>query len=103
MEKIKNDNYFQKTISKEKIDNNNTFNKTHKKYNTTNIGKIIEDIEKKLHKTKNINDKTNKYIFNKIKNKNNRNNNKYKISSKTLTKTLKIRIDNKPNNKLFKN
>ena len=103
LEKIKNDNYFQKTISKEKIDNNNTFNKTHKKYNTTNIGKIIEDIEKKLHKTKNINDKTNKYIFNKIKNKNNRNNNKYKISSKTLTKTLKIRIDNKPNNKLFKN
>ena len=104
LEKIRKDNYFQKGISKDRIDNNNTLNKTHKKNNTTNIGKILEEIEKKkLNKIKITNDKKNKSILKKLKNKNHRNINQYKISSKTLTKSLKIKIDNKSNINIVKN
>ena len=83
---------------------NNTLNKTHKKNNTTNIGKILEEIEKKkINKIKITNDKKNKSILKKLKNKNHRNINQYKISSKTLTKSLKIKIDNKSNINIVKN
>jgi len=106
LEKIRKDNYFQRGISKDKIDNNNILNKTHKKNNTTNVGKIIEDIEKKIekiNKSKIVNNKKNKSILNKMKNNNRRNINQYKISSKTLTKSIKLKIDNKSNNNIVKN
>ena len=82
-------------------------NKTHKKNNTTNIGKFIDEIKKRIDKTNQtkIKEETyqnNKSLLTRIKNSNNRNFVQYKISSKTLTKSLKIKFDNKSNNIFIK-
>ena len=102
-QKIKTDKNFKNYILHDRSENNNFLNKTHKKNNTTNIGKIIDEIRKRIDKTnkmkiKKENQQNNRSLLNRIKNSNNRNFIQYKIPSKTLTKSLKIKIDNKSNN-----
>ena len=106
-QKIQTDKYAKKHILHEKIQNNKVLNKTHKKNNTTNIGKFIDEIKKRIDKTNKIkikeeNHQNNKSLLTRIKNSNNRNFLQYKISSKTLTKSLKIKFDNKNNNNFVK-
>ena len=100
---FKKDNHFKTQVKYKKNENKIVSNKTHKKNNTTNVGKIIEEFEKRIKKANKINkdienNRNSKSVLNRPKkNKNNRNFIKYKISSKTLTKSLKIKNDNKLN------
>lgn len=106
-QKTQTDKYTKKHLLYDKAQNNKTMNKTHKKNNTTNIGKFIDEIKKRIDKTNQtkIKEETyqnNKSLLTRIKNSNNRNFVQYKISSKTLTKSLKIKFDNKSNNIFIK-
>ena len=100
---FKKDNHFKTQVKYNKNENKIVSNKTHKKNNTTNVGKIIEEFEKRIKKANKINkdienNRNSKSVLNRPKkNKNNRNFIKYKISSKTLTKSFKIKNDNKLN------
>jgi hypothetical protein len=97
------DNHFKTHSIYYKNENKIVSKKTHKKNNTTNVGKIIEEFEKRIKKTNKINkdienNRNSKSVLNRLqKNNNNRNFIKYKISSKTLTKSFKIKNDNKLN------
>ena len=102
------DNCFYGHISCDKIENNNNIsNKTHKKNKTTNICKILEEIGKKIEQRNKIKYKENtqnkRHILNLLKANKNRNFIQYKISSETLTKSLKIKIDNKIKKNIIKN
>ena len=97
------DNHFKTHSIYYKNENKIVSKKTHKKNNTTNVGKIIEEFEKRIKKANKINkdienNRNSKSVLNRLqKNNNNRNFIKYKISSKTLTKSFKIKNDNKLN------
>ena len=96
-ETIKKDKFFYEHISTDKIENNKYFNTKHKKSNTTNNYKIMEEIAKNIERTSKlkikVNTHNNKQLLNRLKNNINKNFIKYKISSKALTKSLTIKIN----------
>ena len=104
-ETIRKDKYFYDHISTDKFENNKYFITKHKKSNTTNNYKIMEEISKKIEKTSKLKIKVNaqntKQLLNRLKN--NKNFIQYKISSKVLTKSLKIKNNNETNNNFIKN
>ena len=106
-ETIKKDKFFYEHISTDKIENNKYFNTKHKKSNTTNNYKIMEEIAKNLERTSKlkikVNTHNNKQLLKRLKNNINKNFIKYKISSKGLTKSLTIKINNEKKTNFIKN